>query len=466
VTAGQGDASHRFLEQVASEGLFRDPGVALLAVSGGPDSIALLDLMHRTAPDLGLRLVVAHVDHGIAPDSASVAADVARWAARYDVPYCVERVHLGAAASETRARAARYRALRSVQRRVGARYLVTAHHRDDQAETVLLRALKGSGTAGLAGIPDAGPGGLTRPLLAFSRLELAGWLRGRYPDPGIGPSVHHDAANQDPRHDRSWLRHQLLPVLRARFGDAVGDRLLDLRRHAVRDRAAWAAALRAIPGLDLEVTGTSMSLSRRVLGGVPQPLAAALLQAAAREVGHVLSPTCGRRVLQCATGARSGAWVPAGRGWVAEVAFDRLVIQPARRGTEMFPVSIGQAAEGRIVWGGWELAWQTAAAEPPERASLVTWVTPGDGEIRSPRPGDRVRPLRGRGRRPVRRLLMEARVPRGERPDYPVLSRDGDIIWVPGVCRSETALPPVGQRALRWEARRVTATVGERGDPG
>ena len=459
------DLARRLLEHVRAAGLFRDPGLALLAVSGGPDSITLLDVMHRVAPDLGLRFIVAHVDHGIAPNSESVAADVARWAARYDIPCRTEQLGLGAAATETRARTARYHALRDMQRTAGAGYLVTAHHRDDQVETVLLRALKGSGPAGLSGIPGAGPGGLRRPLLPFPRSELAAWLRDRYPDPALGPPLHQDPANEDARHDRSWLRHQLLPVLRARFGGAIADRLLDLQRHAERDRAAWAAALRATPGLDLCVAGARASLSVPALRLCPEPLGAALLEAAAREVGFPLSPARGLRILRFAVRARSGTSLPIGRGWVAEIAFDRVVLGPARGGAA-HPVPFGQAAEGRATWGGWEVEWRPAVAEPPERASLVTWVTLGGGEVRSARPGDRVRPLGGRGRRAVRRLLMEARIPRAERPAYPVLIRGADILWLPGVCRSETALPQVGERALRLEARRVAVTVGGRGDPG
>src|SRR5205809_1055444 len=127
--------------------LLGEPGVALVAVSGGADSVALLDLLHTLTPELGLSLVVAHVDHGIRSDSGTVARAVGELAERYELPFEVGELTLGPDATETVARRARYAWLGEVQRRHGARYLVTAHHRDDQVETILLRLLQGSAPA-------------------------------------------------------------------------------------------------------------------------------------------------------------------------------------------------------------------------------------------------------------------------------------------------------------------------------
>ena len=457
--------SARLLEHIRAERLFPDAGLALLAVSGGPDSIALLDLLHRMAPELRLELAVAHVDHGIAPDSSAVAAAVAQWAARYGLSCQVLPLHLGSPA-ETRARAARYRALRTVQRNGGARYLVTAHHQDDQVETVLLRVLKGSGVAGLAAMPATGPGGLTRPLLPFSRAELMWWLRQRYPDPAIHAPIHRDPANEDPRHDRSWLRLRMLPLLRDRFGESVERQLLALQRHAVRNRDAWAAGLRAIPGLALSVDGRSVSLARSWLASCPPSLASAVIEAAGREVGCQLGPSRSARLARFAVRAPSGRRLVLGQGWEAEAAFDRLTLGPALAQAAATPIRWGEGAEGRARWGDWEIRWHAGIAEAPARASLVTWVTPGVGEIRPLGTGDRLRPVGGRGHRPARRLLMEARIPRSARVGYPVVSRGGAILWLPGVCRSDAGLPSAGERAVRLEARPAVAAVGGGGDRG
>ena len=133
--------------------LFPAPGRAVLAVSGGPDSVALLDLMHSVAPERELALVVAHADHGIRTDSRTVGQAVGDLAQRYGLPFELGELRLGPGATETAARRARYAWLTDVQHRHAARYVVTAHHADDQVETILLRVLKGSGPAGLAGMP-------------------------------------------------------------------------------------------------------------------------------------------------------------------------------------------------------------------------------------------------------------------------------------------------------------------------
>src|SRR5207247_5036627 len=148
--------------------LFPKAGTAIVAVSGGADSVALLDLLHDLVPQLGITLVVAHADHGIQSDSRTVGQSVSALAAKYGLPFELGELHLGPDATETTARRARYAWLRDVQRRHGARYLVTAHHRGDQLETIILRFLRGSAPAGLGGIAARARGGLGRPLLGFT----------------------------------------------------------------------------------------------------------------------------------------------------------------------------------------------------------------------------------------------------------------------------------------------------------
>src|SRR5207237_6714898 len=120
----------RVRDHLARRRLFALPGTAVLAVSGGPDSVAMLDLLHTLAPELGLSLVVAHADHGIQADSRTVGQAVEALARRYGLPFELGELRLGSEASETAARRARYAWLAEVQRHHAARYLVTAHHRD------------------------------------------------------------------------------------------------------------------------------------------------------------------------------------------------------------------------------------------------------------------------------------------------------------------------------------------------
>ncbi len=456
----------RLLQHVRSARLFPEPGTALLAVSGGPDSLTLLDLFHTIAPEIGLNLVVAHVDHGILPDSARVAEQVAAVGARYHVPVQVERVALGPQASETRARRARYDALRSVQHRVGARYLVTAHQADDHIETIVYRLLRGSGLGGLAGIRALGPGGLVRPLLPFARRELEEWWSQRFPDPVSRPPVHLDPSNADLRHDRAWIRSRVLPALRERLGERLDRAMLDLAAHAGREREAWTALLRALPDLGFRQIDGGVEISLQPLLAAEPPLAEALLRALAREAGCLLGPSRSARLLTFVRRAASGRHAELGEGFRADVSFGRLRLWRVADDDSPGPVEWGTEREGRLEWGAWEFSWRPDQAGVSRRSGWEIWVEPACGVVRAAAAGDRLVPLGGTGHRAVSRLLMEARVPRGMRSRHPVVLRGADLVWVPGVCRSQAAVPPPGVAALRLEARHRVETVGGRDEVG
>ena len=156
-------------------------GPALVAVSGGPDSVALLDLLVETRGSHGLELIVVHADHGIHPDSGEVARRVEVLAGAYGLRIVTGRLHLGAEhqyPTETAARTSRHAWLRQVAAREGAKMIFLAHHADDQAETVLMRVMKGSGVPGLRGI-EVKRGLLIRPLLGVPRALLRDYVAER-----------------------------------------------------------------------------------------------------------------------------------------------------------------------------------------------------------------------------------------------------------------------------------------------
>jgi len=438
------ELSQRFRRHVERARLFPAPGVAVVAVSGGPDSVALLDLMIAAAESLELSLLVAHADHQIQPGSSGVAQAVEALAARLGLPFELGTLGLGPAATETSARRARYRWLRDVQRRHGARYLVTGHHRGDQIETVLLRVLRGSGTAGLAGIPARSRGGLVRPLLPFTRAELSDHVRSR------GLETHDDPANRDPRHLRSWIRTALLPLLTDRMGESVQGGLLRAQRHAAGQRRAWDRALDALPELSLRVVGSGFEVAREAVATYDPALSAALLAAAARRVGLVLGPRRARELAAFA-GKASGRRLELPGGWVAETSFDRLVVHEVV--TAQVPAALAPREErGETTFGDFIVRWAPAAAPGTlGRGGWTTFVGEPGWEVRPVRRGDRVLPVGGVGHRPVRRLLMEARVPRGDRVRYPVVARGETILWVPGICRGAADLPTPGTPAIRLD---------------
>jgi tRNA(Ile)-lysidine synthase len=416
----------------------------LVAVSGGPDSVALLDLMHGVRDELGLELAVAHVDHGIHPESAAVADRVRQLAVRYDSPFLTRALKLGAGTGETAARAARYEALESLRAEWGAGAIVTAHHADDQAETVLMRVLGGSGPAGLAGMPSVA-GRVIRPLLPFRRDQLARHLQNE------GLPHWDDPANRDPRHDRSWIRESVLPVLRARLPD-VERRLLRITEHARADRLAWDAMLDALPELQPRQEGGVLSVSAPALARLGPALALAAIRALARRWGRPIGPRRAARVLTLVEQGMSGARVPLGGEAFAELAFGRLRLV-AEGGSFEEPWELS-GESGERVTGAWRFTWRRAPApEWQSRDAPTAWFAPaGPLAVRNWRAGDRLRPLGARGRRLLVRCFQDARVPRSARAAWPVVEHAGAIAWVPGVCRSDLLVPAPGVEALRVDA--------------
>ena len=426
-----------FSAHVRSLGL--EAGRALVAVSGGPDSMALLDLLARSGPAHGLDLVVGHVDHGIDPRSAEAAAIAGRAAADRGLPFELARLSLGGAASETTARAARLAALEAMRERVAADCILLAHHADDQAETVLMRVLRGSGPAGLAGIPLR-RGRLVHALLPFRHRDLVRYVVER------GIEVWHDPANADDRHLRSWLRRDLLPSIEARLPEAH-DALVGLAGKARAGRDAWDAVLDELPGLDPRSEDGGISVAGPVLAGYDSMLGLAVSAALGRRVGCTIGPRRGARLLGLAANGESGRQVPLGGGWIAENAFGRLRIVPVppRLAGELVLDRAGEAA-----WGRWRFRVRSGEAPARHARRAMTAWFPGEAlTVRGPRSGERLAPLGGTGRRLLVRCFQDARVPASRRAGWPVVEAAGVVAWVPGVCRTDAMIPPAGAEALR-----------------
>ena len=435
--------TEQFSRHLADLGLH--PCRALVAVSGGPDSVTLLDLLVSTRSSHGMDLVVAHVDHGIHPDSADVAGAVGALAQRYGLPFESCRLELGSLASETVARIRRYAWLEEVRARVGAELILTAHHADDQLETVLMRVLEGSGPAGLAAM-GAVQGRLARPLLPFRRPELLRHLR------AAGLTAWLDPSNGDPKHLRSWIRTELMPTVRRRLPDTDA-KLLRLSRQAAGDRAAWDAVLSVLPGLDVRTEPDAVSVAAPILQDYDSPLRQAIVQALARKLGCTLGPTRSGRILDLLQQGQSGNRVPLGTSWAAELAFDRLRIYAERSPSPAEDSWAMTTPSGEGMWGRWRFHWEVAPAPGQyERKGRSAWFTLEPPTVRGWRAGEKLKPLGAAGRRLVVRCFQEGRVPRSRRGLWPVLAQGDDLIWIPGICRSALRLPSPGSEALRVDA--------------
>ncbi|HEY3493929.1 MAG TPA: tRNA lysidine(34) synthetase TilS [Polyangiaceae bacterium] len=179
----------------------------LVAVSGGPDSMALLDVLARLAKKFRFSLCAHGVDHGLRPEAPAELALAAAHARTLGVPFATTRVSVAAGGNlQARARGARYEALEAAARAGSATLLATAHHADDRAETVLLRLLRGAGPRGLAVLP-ARDGARIRPFLRARKSDILAHLSRHALPFAVDPS------NADPRHQRARVRETLLPLL-------------------------------------------------------------------------------------------------------------------------------------------------------------------------------------------------------------------------------------------------------------
>lgn len=237
MTSRRKDLPARVLEYGRSLDLFPREGTLLVAVSGGADSMVLLDCLVRVRAALGIGLVVGHVDHRLRASSGADAEFVEVHAGTLGLPAVVRRADVGAVARERgrtieeAARDVRYALLAEMAREVEAGAVATAHTATDQAETVLMRLIRGTGPAGLAGVePDRGDG-FIRPLLCATRDEVRRFARARR------LSFCEDPTNRDPRFLRNRVRTRILPALR-RLNPRIDFALSDLADDA-RDLNDW-----------------------------------------------------------------------------------------------------------------------------------------------------------------------------------------------------------------------------------
>lgn len=236
----------KLAERTLREECGLEPGVRILvAVSGGPDSMALLHVLSRLARRLRFKLVAHGVDHGLRPEAAAELDLAERWARAAEVTFARTRVHVAAGGNlQARARRARYEALERAAASSDSALIATAHHADDRAETVMMRLLRGSGPRGLAVLPPRS-GSLIRPLVRARRADITAHLARHRIEHARDPS------NQDRRYLRVRVRLELMPLL-----ESLSPRIVS-HLTALADQAAESTP----PGV-LDETGQPLPMNR------------------------------------------------------------------------------------------------------------------------------------------------------------------------------------------------------------
>ena len=257
-----------------------DPGTYIIAVSGGVDSMVLLDILYRLS---NTRLIVAHFDHGIRPDSAPDRKLVQKAAAGYGLPFVYEEGVLGKTASEQAARTARYDFLERMRMRYGASAVITAHHQNDVLETALLNLLRGTGRRGLASLRSTHS--YIRPLLQVAKPQILHYAAAHT------ICWREDPTNADESYLRNYIRHRLLP----KFSDSDRDKLLAI----IREQTVVNEAIDSLLSEILAKQRNRPSLDRRQFIMLPHAASKELLAMWLREHGihSYEAPTLERAVI-------------------------------------------------------------------------------------------------------------------------------------------------------------------------
>lgn len=409
-----------------------------MALSGGPDSTALLHLLHDCSAQLNVQLVAAHFDHGLRETSALEASSVAERAGELGVRCLTGRPAAPLAFKQDALRSARYGWLEATRRDVGAARIATGHQADDQAETVLFRIMRGSGLRGLAGIPLR-RGAIVRPLLRFRRSEIVDYL-----DEWSIPWLD-DPSNTDPRWARSRIREVVLPALQD--SDEVTGRLIALSACAARVEALQ-DALAAVLMEDTAACGTHeparrIELDLASLRAAGPELQARVVRRAAHGLGVQLSRGGTRAAVEFISRGLSGGRVAVGGGLVVSREYGLLRVHPEVLAKTVHPhdrwleIPGAWPGGGSVCIGGRRLSvkwWPRKAPASRDPARIAVPVAGGHYPLRFRewRAGDRIF-LPG-GTRKLKRLFNDHRIPLSSRKQTPVLAdRDERVLWVVGL---------------------------------
>ena len=445
----------------------------LVAVSGGPDSVALLDLLNELREELSLHLEAAHLQHGIRGEEAKEDARfVTALAKKLQLPFHLKEIdlpamkaHAGKGNLEALARSERYRFFAEVVRERKLDKVATAHTQDDQAETALMWFLRGSGLKGLGGMAPlqqfaAGACGdrltVIRPFLNVSKTEILQYLT----DENLSYRV--DRSNENSSLLRNWLRLDLLPKIQVRFDPRIAARLAK-QAEIFRDENALLDELARKSHAEMLEAGV---INRRALIGQPKPLQRRILRVWIRqargtlrglELIHI------EDILRLIDRGPSQGRLSMPGGWEFVREYDSLKLEKRRQTGSVcyeYPLQIGAVL--RIPEAKLEFHSERLLAPPKQLPDdLMEAVFDLEGlnqslSFRNFRHGDRFQPLGLAGHKKIKDLFIEKRVPLTTRARWPLLISANEILWIPGYGRSVAGLVSEKTTAvLRLKARPI-----------
>jgi tRNA(Ile)-lysidine synthase len=461
----------KIFKQIREQRLLHPGDRVAIAVSGGADSVALLRLLLGLREELGIVLSVVHFHHQIRGNEADADQKFVRELAGQfqlefhsgsaDVPAYARESKLSL---ETAARQLRHSWFAELVRKGHADKIATAHTLDDQAETVLMRIVRGTGMRGLAGIlrqPRQNP--VIRPLLQISRQEIESYLK------TLHQPWRDDSSNFDLKHTRNRVRHTLLPLLEKEFNPAIRQRLVDLADIARVEDEYWQKELESVlPQLVIKgkhprnSKGSSQTiiLDLERLGKLPEAAGRRVLHKTAELMGvglehkHIqeLTRLMKHPNLASALSLPNELWAEYSLG---ELRLTRAVERKEENYVYSLPIpgdvhvpELGKTIRARVLSAGKQTVSSYNDASLLSRVLLAPELT-----VRNWRAGDRFFPSYSHSPKKVKELLQPSRlgmrIPPGERKLWPVIESAGEIVWVRGFPVPQAFAFNSGERALK-----------------
>lgn len=451
--------SERFGAHVAQSGLIPANSLVVLGYSGGPDSTCLLHLMQR----IGMNVIAAHLHHGQREEADEELSKCAAFAQQLGVPFVSGRANIPQMCKELKigieeaGRLARYEFFQSTANQTGANLIATAHTRDDNIETVLLNLTRGTGLAGLGGIP-ARRENLVRPLLPFSREETRAYCKEH------GLWTCEDPANTDEKFSRVRIRLNVLPELR-RINLAV-EAAIERLAHTAREESEYldAIAARALEQAELRPNGelsflteeSEFVFSRDAMRHLPAVLLRRALRLAMSAMGGALDSMHTNSACEGIVGQDSGAVTSPGGSHRIEWRGKEVVVLDS---TAVPAFRFSLTCPGETISD--QLGWKIKCAETNlttrsqiKRVSLEGFLAcdklKGQLFFRNRKAGDQMQPLGFSGQRKLSDLIGESQLTWAARQRLPIVCDMLGPVWVPGVCLSERVRPEASSdRVLR-----------------
>jgi tRNA(Ile)-lysidine synthase len=457
---------------IRNHGMLSPRDRVVVAVSGGPDSVCLLSVLKELTPEFDLALHVAHLDHRFrGEESASEARFVKELARKFGIPATVEAADVPTYCRErglappAGAREVRYAFLSRVAREVNASRIATGHTASDQAETFLLRMLRGAGMSGLSSIPPVREN-IVRPLIDVTREEVDEHLR------QLGLPSASDPSNAKPVYTRNRIRLELLPALK-RFNPRIVETIAAEAALLRDDEAVLRASVEREALTVTERCDGGVALMRDRFNALPLALRRRLLRWSAGLAGapaSALSRVQIEEALRFIETAQTGRSLRMPFGTIVERKYDRFLV---RRSSERFSFSLDIPVPGRAAVPELALEIEASlvetddsrdAAKTPsgKEAANYLWQAQFDYDkitaplsLRNRRPGDRIRPAGMAGRsKKLQDLFTDRKLSQDERDRVPVLVSGDDILWVLGIRMDGRFLPgPKTKRLLLVNVR-------------